>query len=109
MEDHGGPRVLYRIVKSDQPTADDFLPSEPLPNDDDETRRLRTGVSMWATETQARNKARAIAWLGGFIAKVAIPETATVERQPKSRGHHTVWDDPNVLRDGVIDTFEVWD
>jgi hypothetical protein len=105
----GETRVLFRIAKHDPPTDDDFLPSDPLPDDDEETKRLRTGVSMWATQTQARKKARAMAWLGHVIAQVALPDSAVVERTTSSRGHHTVWDDPNVLAGAVIDTSDVWE
>jgi len=104
----GTIRVLFRIAKHDPPTEEDFQPSRPLPSDDEETKRLRSGVSMWATQQQARNKARAMAWLGYVIARVTIPDSATVERTTRSRGHHTVWGDAKVLAAGVIDTTDVW-
>jgi hypothetical protein len=101
-------RTFYRIAKSDPPTPDDFKSDEALgipPRDaDPETLRLHSGVSAFATETQARNKARAYPWLGRFIVRLEIPKGApiAIERTLVSRGHHTLWGDPTDLLRCVI-------
>jgi hypothetical protein len=76
----------------------------PAPNDDPETLRLWDGMSVWATETQARNKARAYPWLGRYIARLELPPAAPVrwERTLGSRGHHTLWGQPAVVLACVV-------
>jgi len=59
---------------------------------------------MYRTATQARRKARAFPFLGGFVAAVDIPTNGrfVIERTTSSAGHHTVWGDPRELRDCVV-------
>ena len=56
-------------------------------------QRLHTGISVFATAQQARNRANDTPWLGEFIARLDLPDDAPVriERTLRSRGHHTVW------------------
>jgi hypothetical protein len=100
-------RTFYRIVHAptlnsqriDDFTSDDGRGEEPP--DDPDLRRLHDGISVFATEAQARNKARDFPFLGGFIARLDVPDDAPlrVERTLRSRGHHTVWGEPiDVLR-----------
>lgn len=99
------PRTFYRIVRSNPPSLIDFMSDEmkglPPRNDDPETLRLWTGLSVYVTRNQARNKARTYPWLGGFIARLEIPEAGTArwERTTTSRGHYTLWGaPPDVLK-----------
>ena len=55
---------------------------------------------MFATEAQARRRARQWPALGAYIARVEIPldESVQVERSLRnSPGHHTVWGDAAAL------------
>jgi hypothetical protein len=96
--------VFYRIVQNNPPTQSDFTSNEargtPAPNQRSETRRLWRGVSVFATESQARSKARQFPALGRYIARLDLPETAPLvwERTLRnSRGHHTLWGEPQAL------------
>ena len=55
---------------------------------------------MYATETQARNQAKAKPWLGVYIAEIVMSEgdPITFRRTGTGRGHHTLWDEPIRLR-----------
>jgi hypothetical protein len=74
------PVTLYRIVRTDPPTVLDFTPKAALglvdSEADVETQRLEAGLSMYRTLAQARRKARAFPFLGGFIATVQLPSDA---------------------------------
>ena len=96
--------VFYRIVQSNPPTQSDFTSNEakgtPAPNQRSETRRLWRGLSVFATEAQARSKARQFPALGRYIARLEVSETAPLvwERTLRnSRGHHTLWGEPRAL------------
>jgi hypothetical protein len=94
--------TLYRIVKDSELTLRDFMSLEaqgaPPRSDDPEILRLRTGISCWATEAQARRTARRYPHLGSYIARIEIPEDAPVRvERTLGRGHYTVWGEPSVL------------
>ena len=99
--------TLHRIVLTAPPTVTDFLSDKergrPQPTEQ-ELLRLWDGLSMYATEAQARRKARGVPALGAFIATVDIPEDGSVryERTLKSSGHHTVWGDAARLLERVV-------
>jgi len=101
-------RAFYRVVRSDPPTLADFASNaargRPLPDAAAETRRLWAGVSVNATEAQARRRARQYPALGAWIARLELPDEALVraERTTRIPGHHTLWGDPAVLLDAVV-------
>jgi hypothetical protein len=103
---------FYRIVLTDPPTLYDFQSNKErgraLPTDLDE-RRLWEGLSVYATESQARRKARGMPALGGFIAAVDLPERGPIryERTLRSSGHHTVWGDAALLLSRVVSVVPV--
>jgi hypothetical protein len=109
-------RTLYRIVATNPPTRRDFQSAAsrgqiPLSQDPEELR-LAHGISTFATLTQARNKAQRYPWLGAYIAELTIPEAPeiTIERTlPGTRGHHTVWGDPEQLLRCVVRVVPVVD
>ncbi|MGH2379025.1 MAG: hypothetical protein ACRDGT_11180 [Candidatus Limnocylindria bacterium] len=41
--------------------------------------------------------ARRYPHLGHYVAKLAVPSGATLERTSRARGHYTVWDAPDDL------------
>jgi hypothetical protein len=91
-------RTVYRIVLTNPPTLRDFLSDEelgkPPRSADPVVRRVWSGISTYQTQSQARRKARAYPWLGGFIACLEIPAHAPVRIErtfPRSAGHHTLW------------------
>ncbi|MHB8618836.1 MAG: hypothetical protein ACYDAG_04560 [Chloroflexota bacterium] len=89
------PHTFYRLVLSNPPTVMDFMSAtalgrQPLP-DDLELRRLANGVSVFATETQARQKARQYPWLGAYVSEVEIPYDGPISiEKTVGRGHHTL-------------------
>ena len=99
-------RVLYRIVRSNPPTAWDFtsneakgrVPRRPLRAHE---RRLWRGLSVFDTLDSARAAAQQTPTLGDFIAEIAIPsndESILIEQTGRI-GHYTVWGSPaRVLR-----------
>ena len=97
------PLRFYRVVQSNWPTLDDFTSNKakgkPLAHPDPEVALLWDGISVNATETQARNRARALPHLGAYIAELEIKEgdPITVKRSGTFRGHHTLWGDPTDL------------
>jgi hypothetical protein len=108
------PRSLYRTVKSNPPTRDDFLSYErlgkPMPKSQEQIRRWR-GVSTFETPDQARRIALANPSQGGFIAEVAIPTDGriTYERTGKNAGHYTIWGDADEIVQCVISVVPVYE
>ena len=102
------PTTLHRITGN--PAEREHLLSRdaqgvPAPKDTDEARRLNAGVSMYATLEQARKKAQAFPFLGDHIACLEIPDDAPVQIErtlPGSRGHYTIWGDPDELLRYVV-------
>ncbi|MGE3597362.1 MAG: hypothetical protein AB7N70_17585 [Dehalococcoidia bacterium] len=95
--------TLYRIILTKEPTLADFLPDNvrgrPKPADPD-LERYWYGFSAYATETQARKKARGVPTLGTAIAALDLPEDdsrISFERSLSSKGHHTIWGDAAIL------------
>jgi hypothetical protein len=101
-------RTFFRIVTTDPPSVADFLsdkargktqPTDPARRD------LYEGLSVYATLAQARRKARDLPVLGDYVAELRIADDALirVERTLRSsRGHHTVWGDPEDLLHSVV-------
>lgn len=72
---------------------------------DTEAIRLANGLSVYATLTQARNKATAYLRLGQYVAALELPTGGPIRRErtlPSSRGHHTMWGDPAELLACVV-------
>jgi hypothetical protein len=98
--------TFFRVVGEAEVDIDDlvpdFLKGRP-PRDSnvtDEILLFWLGISVFDTEVRARHKARAWPILGSFIAELSVPaEPLYVWRRtiPTSKGHHTVWADPNLL------------
>lgn len=102
MAQRASPRRLYRIVRANPPTIDDFLSDDARGrgslSDSPEIRRLRGGRSLFGTEAQARRRARAFPMLGRYIALLEIPDDGLVQiERTLGPGHHTVWGAPEVL------------
>ena len=104
---------FYRLVRSNPSTLDDFLSNKakgiPMARPDPEVALLWDGISVYATETQARNQAKAKPWLGAYIAELAISEgdPITFRRTGTGRGHHTLWGDPAILNARVVRIVDV--
>lgn len=60
---------------------------------------MAEGISVYATETQARRKARGVPILGGWLAELVIDDSAglLIERTPGGSGHHTIWAGADML------------
>lgn len=108
------PRSFYRIVRTAAPVERDFTSNaalgrtlrDPRP----ESQRLWTGISVFATEAQARDRANDYPLLGEYIAQLVIPDDAPVRVErtiPRSRGHHTLWGHPGLLTSLVVDVVPV--
>jgi len=97
------PRVVYRIVRSDPPTARDFLSPSALGRHFADPRQvqLASGLSVFRTEEQARRQARRYD-LGRFLAELHLSDEWQVERTLRTSGHHTVFADTEVLLRAVV-------
>src|SRR5215211_7623813 len=97
-------RPFYRLVRSNPPTMDDFVSNKvkgiPMARPDPEVALLWDGISVYATETQPRNQARAKPFLGSYISELTISEgdPITFRRTGVGRGHHTLWGDPAEIK-----------
>ncbi len=93
-------RIFYRVVRTDPPTRNDFLSQRDLgvPLRDPNDRELWEGVSVQATEQQARKRAR-LPGFGRFIAEIAVPDGGAIvwRRTGRQPGHHTLWANPDEL------------
>jgi hypothetical protein len=107
------PRVFFRLVRFNPPRFVDMLSKEalgePLRDDTPENRRLWQGVSVYATEAQARRKGRVSPMLGRYIARIELPDDSTVvsERTTTSSGHHTLWGDASSILTAITHVFSV--
>lgn len=104
-QEHG--RTFYRIVWTNPPTIADFIPKRSKPGwmEDPEVARLRSGISVYQTEAQARRKSRGMPWLGNaFIAELQIADQADIryERTTRSHGHFTLWGSPDIILASVV-------
>lgn len=103
-------RRFFRIVATDQPTADDFssnyVKRGPVPARlPERLRALWDGVSVHDDLAQSRRQLREMPRLGRWIAELAIPDDAPVRSErtvPANPGHHTLWADPGVLLGLVV-------
>jgi hypothetical protein len=107
------PRTLYRIVKTDPPTLEDFRSDEargkPFVHADPARRRLWSGLSFHGTAAQARRTGRRYRTHGAYIAAVAIEEGAPVRiERTLGPGHYTVWGEPAALLARCSAVTPVW-
>lgn len=75
---------------------------------EDSVRQAR-GISVHATEAQARRKARQVPVLGRRLAELRVANNAglIVERTAGGAGHHTIWGDAAAISSAVIRVIEV--
>lgn len=103
-------RTFFRVVKTNPPTERDFWSHQALgiPLQREEDREIWTGVSVQATEQQARRTAR-IPRLGSYIAKLEVMQEGaiTFRRTTRRPGHYTLWGNPNELLACVVCTISV--
>ena len=102
-------RTFYRIVRTDPPILDDmksrFMLGYPPPDRlTPEERRWWDGISVFASEHQAREQARRFPRLGRFIATIEVPdnELLTFERTGERPGHYTLWGPAETLAQCVV-------
>ncbi len=105
--------VFFRIASEKDPPLEDFAsaaekePDQPPP-DDPELAGLWDGVSVFATEAQARSHTRGRRPVPGkFIAALELPVDGSIpliriERTLRSRGHYTIWAAKELLREKVF-------
>lgn len=103
------PRILYRIVNSDPPSAVDFKSHaergirliRPYP----ELVRISTGLSMFDDLEVARIKARGKPWYSqACIAEIALFDDsgARIEKTTSHPSHYTVWCDETIFRASIV-------
>lgn len=98
------PCVVYRVVRTDPPAKRDFLSPAALGRRfaDPRQRELADGISVFATEVQARRQARRYQ-LGGHIAELHLPRSCEIRRTlRRTAGHHTVHADADALLASVV-------
>jgi hypothetical protein len=105
-------RIFYRIVKADPPEVVDFMSNQAkgLPRREGEPPELYDGISVYETEAQARRKATRYRSLGSYIAALRLPEDGPIQyrRTTASRGHHTLWGEPQEIRAHVVAVLPVF-
>jgi hypothetical protein len=104
--------TLYRIAKNNPATLEDFWSEYSMGREprglEDLSLLFWFGVSLWATDAQARRKAEKWPVLGGFIAELDVPVSKfIVLRRTLVRGHHTAWALPAQLLGCAIRSFDV--
>ena len=117
-------RRLYRIIKNNPASEDDFMSKAqlgiPCPVPDPEVQRRWTGLSLFGSEEQARRVVRRLPMLGSFIAALDIPPEAGMRAEPTTGpGHYTLGGDPgrgtSLAGQGAADMpdssfmYEVWE
>lgn len=96
--------ILYRICKTDSPTAEDMKSYAalgiPLRHDNPQARRLSRGISLFGSLERARKQAQGKPWLGdAFIAELEIPTGVFEIEKTGGREHYTLWGDAHdILR-----------
>ena len=99
-------RSFYYLVKANPPVRDEFrsyferglVPENATAHQIE----LLKGVSMWATERQARDLLPRMLERYDYVAEVAIPDGVRVIRQGRSPGHHNVYASADDLARWVI-------
>jgi hypothetical protein len=109
-------RVFYRVVKSNPPTAADFMsyqergirPMRPLTGRE---HGRWSGVSHYDSAQAAATAAREKPRLGQYVAAVRIPADAPVriEQTGRVQAHYTIWAEPSLLLSWVVSVTAVGD
>lgn len=92
--------IFYRIVLTDPPSVEDLRSYQArgrIPaTQDAEALRFWGGISVYATETQARRQAITYPFLGRYLARLDVLDAGPIqfERTTRSRGHFTLWGEP---------------
>lgn len=100
------PPVLYRIVKGNQPSLDDFASAMMLGRPPRLIERREpaawTGLSMFDSAARAGEKAREFPKIGAYIATVVLRDTRRVVwHKTLGPGHYTVWGRPEEFMPAV--------
>jgi hypothetical protein len=101
-------RAFYRLVRESPPTVQDFLSNaaqgRTLASSDAELQRRWEGISVFDSLERARQHARRRPELGRFIAELWVTEGMAVdyERTGNTRGHYTLWGEPDIIRQCVV-------
>lgn len=99
--------VLFRGVRRDPPTADDFRSNAARGRAPRRVERehpeLWTGLSLFDTADAVRARARLYPAVGRFVAAVRVSDVADATVRPTlGAGHYTVWAEAEALLDAVI-------
>jgi hypothetical protein len=85
-------RTFYRLVRTDPPRPDDFLPQaalrRPPPRQDPKFLRAWEGLSVFDDAEALRQLAMALKWrMGEFIATLHVPDDAPIlYKGPEKKG-----------------------
>lgn len=97
---HG--EIVYRIVEGEPVTLRDFKSNR----DKGEMQRWRQaredaieylGISVFATEEQAREMAARFPRIGNGVAAVSLSDDMRFARTRRTPGHHTAWGAPEAF------------
>jgi hypothetical protein len=103
------PTSVYRIVLENPPSERDLMTYEeldiPVTSSDPDAPRMRTGLSVFVTLSDARKKAKGLPWRGRcLIAEIVLPEGANYQLEQTgqhSRRHYTLWCDRQLVRASI--------
>lgn len=101
-------RAFFRVVREDPPALRDFLSNaaqgKTLGSSDPVLQRRWEGISVFDTRERAQQTARRRPDLGRYIAELWLTEGMSIsyERTGNTRGHYTLWGDPESIRQCVV-------
>src|SRR5438309_6463393 len=101
--------IFYRILRSSEPTLDDFKSNEALgvrPRRPLSGLALEcwSGISVWETLQQASSAARRMVSDRRYVAQLAVSRRPEVRsrRTFRAEGHYTLWAEPEILLECVV-------
>jgi hypothetical protein len=104
---------LFRVVKSNPPTEDDFLSFQalgiPLRRQTTKGLRLWSGLSVYRAREQAADLGARSPHLGRFVAEVRLPLDGSfrLELDNGKDGHCTIWGEPEALLALVVSVWPI--
>jgi hypothetical protein len=105
--------VFYRIVKTNPPTVEDFRSGKALGktliDPDLDNRRLWEGISVYATEAQARRTARRYPRIGSYIVALRVSQAGPTrwDRTTGRAGHYTFWGEAGDIMTCVVSILSI--
>ena len=109
------PTTVYRIVREEPPAERDLMTHEelgiPLTSTDPDAPRMRMGLSVFVSLSDARRKAKGFPWKGRcLIAEIVLPDDSDFRLEQTgqhSRRHYPLWCNRSLVRSAISRTIPV--